>query len=431
MIQKRQTTRRSFLRQVAGLGAGWAAARSTFLVRGTTESRVAVAVMGLGRGMAHLEALVGLPGVEVTHVCDVDEVRLAAGVRWVAQRQPQPPQAVKDVRRILDAPEVDALTIAAPNHWHAPATILACSAGKHVYVEKPGSHNAQEAEWIVAAARAHQRVVQLGTQRRSWPGIIEMIERLRSGVIGPVRFARCFYTSRRGSIGRGKSVPVPATLDYTLWQGPAPERLYVDNLVHYNWHWRWHWGGGELANNGVHALDLAGWGLGVQHPARVSFVGGRYHFEDDQETPDTGAAVFDFGRQGILWDDSSCVARAGEPLPFVAFYGDGGSVMQQGEGYRVLDDQGKETSAGTGPGGDRVHFENFIAAIRDGVRLTAEIGEGQRAAHWCHLGNIAHRTRTELRVDPATGEIQGNREAKALWGREYRRGWTPRVRSSG
>jgi predicted dehydrogenase len=334
---------------------------------------------------------------------------------------------VKDIRTVLDDKAVDALFIAAPNFWHAPATILACAAGKHVYVEKPGSHNAQEGEWMVAAARKHKRIVQMGTQRRSWPAVVEAIEKLRAGVIGKVVSARTWYNANRGSIGRGKPVPVPAHLDYTLWQGPVPERPYVDNLVHYNWHWRWHWGGGELANNGVHGFDIARWGLAVEHPRRVTFNGGRYHFNDDQETPDTGVAVFDYGQAAIVWDNSSCHPRANENLPFVAFYGMGGSLTYGGGGdYRILDVKGKEIGRGSGPGGDKSHIENFLDCIRSGSRPNAEIEEGQKATLLCHLGNIAYRTGHTLNTDPKTGKIIGDSEAQALWRREYRPGWEPK-----
>ena len=388
--------------------------------------KIVVGVMGLGRGKDHVNALLQISNVEVAYVADIDDDRVAEGAKIVSGKQNKAPKSVKDFRKILDDKSVDALFIAAPNHWHAPATILACSAGKHVYVEKPGSHNAREGELMVSAARKYKRVVQMGNQRRSWPALIEAIEKLRAGVIGPVRYARTWYNNARASIGRGKQVPVPENLDYSMWQGPAPERPFVDNLVHYNWHWRWHWGGGELANNGIHALDVVRWGLGVDYPTRVTFNGGRYHFDDDQETPDTGAAVFDFGGKGAMWDDSSCHPRKDEKLPFVTFYGDKGSLANRGTDYAIFDANGKQIDEGKGPGGEKDHIQNFLDCIRNGKKPHSEIEEGQKSTLLCHLGNIAYRTGHTLHIDPKTGRIIDDKEAEKFWGREYRPGWEPK-----
>jgi predicted dehydrogenase len=426
-----QPTRRDFVKRTTMFSFGLAAAPMLARAQATKSpgEKLIVGVMGLGRGMDHVRALQKLPNVEVAYLSDIDDDRMARAQKSAFATAERPPKAVKDFRRVLDDKNVDALFVAAPNHWHAPATILGCVAGKHVYVEKPGSHNAREGELMVEAARKHKRIVQMGNQRRSFPGIIEAMEKLRSGAIGNVRFARAWYNNARGTIGRGRQVPVPANIDYSLWQGPAPERPYVDNLVHYNWHWRWHWGGGELSNNGPHALDLARWGLDVECPTRITCNGGRYHFDDDQETPDTCIAAYDFGGKGLLWDGSSCNPRNGENPTgnFVTFYGDGGRLAIVGNGYKIYDSKGKETGAGSGPGSDGLHMGNFLAAIRGDAKPTSEIAVGQTSVLLCHLGNIAYRTRREIRFDPKARKIIGDEGALALWGREYRPGWEPKV----
>ena len=425
------SNRRQFLQQGAALAAGLATGPTFLRSADASSKKLVIAVMGLSRGMAHVKACLGLPDVEIAYVCDVDERRIQQALNAVKESQPkadQMPKGVQDFRKVLDDKNVDAISIATPNHWHAPKTILACQAGKHVYVEKPGSHNAQESEWMVAAAKKAKRVVQMGNQRRSWPAMMEAMEKLKGGAIGPVRTARTWYNNKRGSIGVGKPVAVPTELDYALWQGPAPERPYKDNVVHYNWHWRWHWGGGELANNGIHALDLARWGLGVDCPKRVTCGGGRYHFTDDQETPDTVQATFDFGDKAVFWDGSSCHQRVPENLNFVTFYGDNGSLaLNGGGGYKVFDPKGKEIDKGSGPGGDRVHFQNFFECIRNGKTPTAEIEDGQRSTFLCHLGNIAFRTGRTINVDPKTRQIIGDKDALTLWGREYSKQWEPKV----
>jgi len=422
---ERTQSRRQFVRTSGALAAAVAAGRAPAL--GAAEpasSRVRVAVVGLGRGLDHVKAFLQVPNVDLVAVCDVDTRRMATA-QEAAAKAGASPRAVGDFRRLLDDREVDAVSIAMPNFWHAPATLLACEAGKHVYVEKPGSHNAGEATRMVAAARRHDRRVQMGNQRRSQPEVRDAIALLREGAIGPVRFARCWYDASRGSIGRGRPAPIPEWLDYERWQGPVPDRPYVDNLVHYQWHWRWHWGGGELANNGIHALDIARWGLEARHPVRVTVTGGRYHFHDDQETPDTTLAAFDLGSAGVTWDASSCLPRKEERHPFVAFYGDNGVLaLDGGAGYRVFDLEGREVKSVQGRFSDLPHFTNFVEAIRSGVPLNSEIAEGQLSTLWCHLGNIAYRTGTSLSVDRDTGEIlQPTPEMKRLWTREYRPGW--------
>ena len=394
--------------------------------QGNTSRKVRVGVLGLSRGMAHVNNAVASPNVEVAYVCDVDQQRINRAIDVVDKQNAPKPKGVQDFRHMLDDKDVDAIMIATCNHWHAPATILACSAGKHVYVEKPGSHNPQEGIWMVQAARKHNRVVQMGNQRRTWPAIREAMARLHAGVIGETTFARCWYDNARGSIGTGKKVSAPSHLNYDLWQGPAPRKDYKDNLVNYNWHWHWHWGNGELGNNGIHALDLARWGLNVELPKSVSYTGGRYHYQDDQETPDTAIATYDFGDKGASWDGSSCHPRREEKHDFVRFYGTKGTLAINGAGYEVFDLDGQSLEKHSGEGGDRGHMNNFFDAIRTGKRPNSEIEIGQTSTMLCHLGNIAYRTGQTIHFDPASRTIaNSSKGSNGLWERDYQTGWKP------
>ena len=358
------STRRRFIQTLAAASTSGLAFPAIAQDGPAPARRVRVGVMGLSRGMAHVNAYLQIPGVEVAYVCDVDLRRAKSAAAAVEKKSKQAPVMVSDFRRILEDKTVDAISIAAPNFWHTPATILACDAGKHVYVEKPGSHTGQEANWIVAAARKWKRHVQMGNQRRSMPHFIEAIQRLHAGEIGTVRFARAWYQNARGSIGRGLPGPVPEWLDYEMWQGPTPAMPFKDNLLHYNWHWMWHWGGGELENNGPHFLDLVRWGLRVNGPKSVTCGGGRYHFDDDQETPDTGTVTFDFDDVGASWEWSSCHPRKAEPFPLCTFYGDGGTLELHSTQWRFMDLKGAETASGKATAGDLPHFQNFIDVIR-------------------------------------------------------------------
>ncbi|GIX03549.1 MAG: NADH-dependent dehydrogenase [Planctomycetaceae bacterium] len=423
-------TRRDFFGQSA-LTAAATLAPAMFVAARQSDSPgepINCGVMGLGRGMAHVASILDSPQARLKYVCDVDRRRLEAGMKNVENRRvTHMPTPLSDFRRMLDDPHLHAVFIATCNHWHAPATIMACAAGKHVYVEKPGSHNPHEGELMVAAARKYRRVVQMGNQRRSWPAIIEAIDKLRAGAIGRVLYARAWYNNQRGSIGKGKHVPVPDYLDYDLWQGPAPERPYKDNLIPYNWHWHWHYGGGELANNGIHALDLVRWGLGVDYPLKVSYIGGRFHYDDDQETPDTGTAAFHFGSVGGTWECSSCLPRREEKHPFVAFYGSEGALHIVGTGYVIYDLKGEKVAEGRGEGGDLIHIKNFLECIASGKKPNSEIEEGQKSTLLCHLGNISYRVGRTIYFDPQTRKIVNDHEAMNYWQREYRPGWEPHL----
>ena len=309
-----QIDRREFLDKTAK-GAAVGVAATSLLgsktraqearVQGAND-RIVVGVMGLSRGRSLAVGFAKQPNVDIKYVCDTDSTRAESCVQLVEGAGGKTPKAIGDFRQILDDKDVDVLVCAAPNHWHAPATIMACNAGKHVYVEKPCSHNPWEGETMVAAARKHNRCVQMGSQRRSGDGLQRAMAELKDGVIGRVYLTRAWYFSVRGSLGTGKQADPPANLDYGLWQGPAPRTPYIDNRVHYNWHWFWQWGNGELGNNGIHTLDLCRWGLGVSYPSRVTSVGGRYAYRDDQETPDTHTVGFEFGHEKMItWHGAS------------------------------------------------------------------------------------------------------------------------------
>lgn len=418
-------SRRSFLAD--GTLAAVSAFAAPNLLLGQSKganSRLRVGVMGLGRGRGHIKAFLDVPNTEIAYVCDVDQDRLLTGTNTMKDRQERAPQKVTDFRRILDDPDIDAISIAAPSFWHTPAAILACQAGKHVYVEKPGSYDAHEAMRLVEVGAATQRKVQMGTQRRSYPAMIEAVQKLREGVIGKLKYARCFYSNTRGSIGKGKITNPPAGLDWEMWQGPVPEQPFKDNLVHYNWHWHWLYGGGELANNGVHSLDVARWAMGIDYPNRITCNGGRYHFDDDQETPDTASAIFDFGDVGLSWEGSSCHRRKPEQQSFVTVYGEGGKLDFSTSNFTIYDLDGKEVEKNVEPPSDIPHFTNFANAIREGEVLNQPIADGQISAMLCHLGNIAYRTSGAVEVDPANGSLLDNPDAEKLWSREaYRPGW--------
>jgi predicted dehydrogenase len=420
--------RRTFLR-TAALASGAALLLHKRAAADPPSERVRLGIMGLnGRGTDLARAFAQTQGAAVAWLCDVDERAISKAAAAIGSERSSATRHTGDFRKILDDPAVDALVIATPDHWHAPATILACAAGKHVYVEKPASHNAREGELMVAAARKANRVVQLGTQRRSDPAIVEAIGRLRGGEIGRVLLARSWYAGGRGSIGRGRETSVPSWLDYSLWQGPAPERAYRDNVVHYQWHWFWHWGTGELGNNGIHGLDVCRWGLGVDYPQRVTAGGGKFRFDDDQETPDTHLVTFDFGSATIGWEARSWHRSGVESSGFgSAFYGERGSLVIDDDGCRFLSADGKQVTKVEKPSSGEPHLENFLAAVRGGAKPNAEIAEGHKSTLLCHLGNIAYRTGRALRLDGQTHQIAGDAEAAALWSREYRPGWEPKV----
>ena len=432
--QRRQQDRRLFLKTNAMLGTalvGGSLASAQEAPRSANPNeRLTIGIMGVnGRGGAIAKGMLQTGQVDIAYLCDVDSRAVERVTKQVNDKQSFNAKSTKDFRRILDDKSVDALVCAAPNHWHAPATILGCSAGKHVYVEKPCSYSPEEGELAVAAARKNKRIVQMGTQRRTWPGIVQAIEKVHSGAIGDCLYSRSWYNNRRGPIGHGNVTSPPDWLDWDLWQGPAARRDYKDNVVHYKWHWHWHWGNGELGNNGVHGLDVARWGMQVEFPTAVSVGGGKHRHDDDQETPDTMMVVYDFpGRKTITWEGLSWSALGPHDTGFGAsFHGTDGSIVIRNSGYTQYDLRNKEVATGTGAGGDQDHFMNFINSVRGSEKPNAEIEIAHRSTLLCHLGNMAYRVGERLETNPADGRPIKNAAADQLWGREYAKGWEPKV----
>lgn len=448
-------TRRDFLKTTgtAGLGLGMVSYLSSpadaqtapSVNTGGANNKLRVAVIGTnGRGLAHIQCLTrGIEGVEVAYVCDVDDRAIAKGIKETAKHQKAEPKGIKDFRKVLEDKSVDAITIATPDHWHAPMAILGLAAGKHVYVEKPCSHNPREGELLIQAVDKYQRVCQMGNQRRSFPTMHEAMAQLQDGIIGKVVFARAWYTNKRGSIGHGKSAPVPEWLDYELWQGPAPRKPFVDNLIHYNWHWRWHWGTGEALNNGTHEVDVARWALGVDWPSRVSSNGGRYFYQDDWETPDTQVISWDYpDGKTITWEGRSCNNYPVEGLERgVLLFGTKGTALLENANYTIYDADRKvlksvkanvgadptNTVSASGIELDQLHVKNFLDCIRTGNTPNSPITDGHKSVAMLHLGNIAWRVGRQLNCDTSNGHIQNDEGAAALWQRSYEPGWEPRV----
>src|SRR6266566_653680 len=434
--------RRRFLKTASAAGLSLAAAPRFPAWLSTPGDTVRVAVMGLnGRGTVLARTFARAAHAEVAYVCDVDSLVLAKGVSAVASAQSKAPKGLGDFRKALEDKDVDALVIAAPDHWHTPAALLAMQAGKHVYVEKPCGHNPREGELLVEAQQKHKRVVQMGTQQRSAPRSIEVIQAIKEGAIGQPYLARVWYANTRATIGRGTAAPVPANLDYELWQGPAPHTPYRDNVIHYNWHWFRRWGTGEICNNGTHEIDVARWALGVDYPTRVTSAGGRYQFDDDWEFTDTQEAGFEFaGQQAIVWQGLSCNGFPTQGRSRgTSVQGTQGSMVIDQDGYTVYDLHNKvvkQSVATVGndplaPSGDdqltALHIANFVAAVQGGAAVHQPIEEGAKSVLLCHLGNIAQWTRRALRIDPASGRIVGDEDAMTFWQRQYAPGWAPVV----
>ncbi|WP_435010964.1 Gfo/Idh/MocA family protein [Tundrisphaera lichenicola] len=400
------------------LGAAGAAALAGRIARSAPASeRLRVAVVGLrSRGTDLARLFAKRPDTEVVAVCDIDDSMIARLAPEVEKISGKAPRAEKDFRRLLDDKEVDVIVNATPDHWHALVAVMACQAGKDVYTEKPASHNVVEGRRMVEAARKYKRVVQMGTQRRSMPHVIEAVKYVQSGGIGTVGMARAWILQKRPAIGPGQPAEIPAGVDYAMWQGPALDRPFMSNRFHYNWHWFWNWGTGELGNNGVHGIDVARWGLGVDAPTAVTSGGGLYVF-DDREVPDTQIVTWEFPKACIVWEHRLYDKHPMDGLGFgIAFYGDEGVLTVDEKGWKVED--GKE-AGGKATEGMSAHLTNFVECVKSRETPNADIEIGHLTTRLCHLGNIAHRVGRKLTFDAATESFPGDSEANALLSREY------------
>lgn len=384
------------------------------------NDRLNVAVIGVrGRGAGHLAEVMAQPNVLITHICDVDQEVGRRRVEETAGNQKHKPEYSQDLRRVLEDKSVDVVTIATPNHWHALAAIWAMQAGKDVYVEKPVSHNVSEGRRVVEAARRHARVCQTGTQCRSMVGTQEAIAYVHAGKIGDLKVARGLCYKARPSIGARGNFSPPASVDYNLWLGPAPEKAVTRPQFHYDWHWQWDYGNGDLGNQGIHQMDLARWGLGVDTLSNgVMSYGGRLGYEDAGETANTQIIVHDYGAKSLVFEVRG--------LPTDAYKGAGVGVIFEGtDGYLVLNSY--DGGAAFDPSGAKVkefkasgdHFANFFAAVRkrEPGALSADILQGHLSSALCHLGNISYRLGSAIPLPEAQSRVDSNPEMAATFER--------------
>ena len=430
------------------------------------NDRVRVAVCGVrGRGNDHIHGFARVPGTEIATLCDVDENVSSQRLGDMEKLGLPKAKACVDFRKLLEDKDIDAISIATPNHWHSLMAIWACQAGKDVYVEKPCSHNTFEGRQLVRAVKKYNRICQHGSQSRSNPGMLEAIGHLSDGTIGDVYMARAICYKWRPSIGHASPEPVPSGVNYDLWTGPAPLKPFTRNRFHYNWHWIWDTGNGEVGNQAIHEIDIARWGLGVGFPVSVSAMGGHFMFQDDQETPNTLNATFVFdgadGKRKMMelevrhWITnheaeigSGAYGASGVPAAGLSgnankkpankqqslgpkdaktntvgniFYGSNGYLGIDGyDAYKTwVTDQVEPGPSGKGSGD---HYANFIDCVRSrrAQDIHSPIEEAHISTTLVHLANASYRLGRTLRFDPAQEQVIGDEEANRLLRGSYR-----------
>jgi hypothetical protein len=393
----------------AGLASETQAAAKEAAKKGPINDQLRVAVVGVhGRGMAHVGAFAGSEKLNtiITTICDADKAVIGPAMKAVEKKQGNAPQFEQDIRKVVEDKNIDVISIATPNHWHALAAIWALQNGKDVYVEKPVSHNVSEGRRIVEVARKTGRMCQTGTQSRSSKGMREAMAFLHAGKLGKIRLARGLCYKLRPSIGKVDGPqPIPKTVNYDLWCGPAPKAPLLRKKLHYDWHWVWDTGNGDLGNQGIHEMDKARWGLNKHGLANsVVSVGGRFGYVDDGQTANTQICVYDFGDCELIFEVRGWPSRSPfpgkkspkdsiKPTNYVGnvFYGSEGFLVCPSYTNAVAYTNDGEVIQQFGGGDD--HFANFIKAVRSRKveDLNADILEGHLSSALCHLGNISYR----------------------------------------
>jgi predicted dehydrogenase len=450
MKPEKQNTRRDFIKKT-GIGAasltlgGLGFSASSYARILGSNDRMNIAMIGCYRRFnALMDSLPKLAAdLNIVYVCDTDQIRLSEAQAKVNERMGAMPSKTDDLRKVFADKGVDAVVIAIPDHWHAPATFMALQADKHVYLEKPCSHNPREGEWLVDFQKKYKKVIQMGSQQRSAVETREIISEIHNGLIGETYLALAFYSNGRGRVPNPQQVAPPETLNWELFQGPAPRAPYMDVYFDYNWHWFWQYGTGETGNNAVHELDICRWALQLDFPKQVIVNAGKQHYRDDGwQMYDTMDASYLFGNgKTIKWDGKSRTNYQTYGMDRGSIiYGSTGTAILTRNGYKVFDLQGKltherkseETAQTTQPGGaggmDGLHIMNFINTIRGTAELQHQpITEGAKSTLLGHLANISSRVNAPLQIDETNGHILNNPEAMKLWERQYEKGWEPKI----
>ena len=438
------STRRNFIKKTSLGTIGLTSSSSNFFIGKNilgANDRINCAVVGVrSRGKAHAAAINSQNNSKIIFNCDVDDIIIEDHNKWCKKNIGYVPEIEKDFRKLIENKNLDAVFIATPEHWHAHMTIMASQAGKHVYIEKPCSHNLYENELLVVAQKKYGTKIQMGNQQRSAITSMLAIDEIRNGIIGDVYKGEAYYSNNRGSIGIGKIVPVPKFLDWDLWQGPAPRVPYKDNIHPYNWHWFRNWGTGEVHNNGTHEIDICRWALGVDYPESVTSFGGKYSYQDDWEFVDNQQVTFKYqDGKFITWTGHSRgLIQPKQPGRGVTIYGSKGSIQLDRNFYKLYDLGGNlikyekegavsKTIDSRGQGGlDENHVGNLFNSIRYNKSLNAEIKDASISTHLCHLANLAQDLGETLRINTKTGKILNN-IVDNYWKREYAPGWEPKV----